>query len=215
MSQIGTLTTGAGIQTIINLQYAPQMVYLGSVSTIQALQNFSVSIAGKETINLNGNVLINAFAQWLMEADVGNGIVGFALKVANGNIPNQQTQLRFTNNGVTTPNIFQYSDQIGTDAVFASTSSVNANANQLVTDFSALFIDTTNFQNADIQFANGFSDRFEATDIASYFTQTNQADASGLLSTALVINNLGGQVAGVRIFATGGGNCEYAVASVA
>ena len=212
MSQISTLGSGAGVQTIVNLQYTPAYVYLGTVQTVPPLQNFSVSIAGRQTININNSGLITAFSQWLMQSR-GTG-VGYMLKVANGNLPNQETQLRFTNDGVTTPDIFAYSDAKGTNAIFASTSSINASANNLITDFDGLFIDPTNFQDAEFTFSNGFTDRFTATDIASYFLQTNQSDANGLLSTILAVNNVGRQIESVRIYANSSGNVEYLLANI-
>jgi len=211
MGRIGTLVTGAGIQTIINLQYAPQMLYLGDTFTSQPLENLSVSIAGKETININGNLFINSFAEWLMEIVGGGTTIGVVLKIADGQLVNQQTQLRLTNNGVLTPDIFAYSDAIGSGTVAAATSSINANANQIVTDFDFIAIDPTNFQNADVTFSNGYSERFEAEDLQSYFAQTNQS-LQGALSGQLVINNIGRAVTSIRMFATGGGNLGYITA---
>jgi hypothetical protein len=215
MSQIATMTTGAGVVTTVNLQYCPAYVTIGTPGTPLPLQGFSVSVAGKETINVTVTDFIRAFSLWLVESpNQDAAILMSVLKLANGNLPNQQTQLRFTNDGVTTPAVFAFSESIGDDVVIGATSSVNANANQLVTDFDFLAIDETNFDNADVTFRSGFTDRFTASELRNFLAMSGQTGSTGRLSGTLAVNNITRSIVSIRLFATAGGNMPYFTAKI-
>lgn len=221
MAFLGNLTAGVGVQTVINIQYTPQIVHFGAGITSLPLSNFSVSVAGEEVININGNLLINAFAKWLYEMigfDTGAvtpvAYIALGLKVADGNLPNQQTQLRFTNNAAVPVPIYEYSDAIGSNVVSVSTSSINANANDLITNFDGLFIDPSNFDNAEVTFSNGFTNRFLFDDLVNYFTQTNQSDFTGTLEGQIAVNNISNSIAAIRLYAAGTGQLDYCKAII-
>lgn len=101
MGRIGTLTTGAGIVTILGGQsQLENMLLIGDVDTTNPLRAIQVETEGKTILNINSVALISAFMKWQMELTAST--VGLLLKLATGRI-NKTTTYRLTNDGVTTP----------------------------------------------------------------------------------------------------------------
>ena len=64
MAQIGTMTTGAGVVTSLNLPYCPQYLIVdNSYTGTFDLTNIDVSINGQSTVSLIGADDIDAVAQ--------------------------------------------------------------------------------------------------------------------------------------------------------
>ena len=64
MAQIGTMTTGAGVVTSLNLPYCPQYLIVNrTYSGTFDLTNIDVSINGQSTVSLIGADDIDAVAQ--------------------------------------------------------------------------------------------------------------------------------------------------------
>ena len=87
MAQIGTMTTGAGVVTSLNLPYCPQYLiindtYLGTFD----LTNIDVSINGQSTVSLIGADDIDSVAQLKSHSSVADGQVMMSLELANGEI---------------------------------------------------------------------------------------------------------------------------------
>ena len=105
MAQIGTMTTGAGVVTSINLPYCPQYLTIdNSYSGTFDLTNLDVSINGQSTVSLIGADDIDAVAQIRSHSSQSySGLSGdegliMALELANGQI-DAPTLIRLTNEG--------------------------------------------------------------------------------------------------------------------
>ena len=111
MPQIGTLITGAGVETTIAGQAsAASVLYLGDVDTANPLTGISVEIDGVPFINIRGSAtLCTAFAKWGCRAIEGTNIVGVAYLLGTGKI-NRNCTYRLINGGATVPAIRVLSD---------------------------------------------------------------------------------------------------------
>jgi hypothetical protein len=198
MARIGTLTTGAGVQTVIagNSQ-CEQYLLLGDVDTPNALQGLQVEIDGTPYININGAALLNAFQKWAMEMTAG--AVGIMLKIATGVIE-KNTTYRFTNSGATTPNIFAFSDSKNGVPLLATSKTININSYEDFDRFSALFLETpANILSLEMIFADGHRSTLSGVEADAYFSLKNNSDANGQLGTVTVIDNTDQSIKSVRV----------------
>lgn len=204
MPTIGTLTTGAGVETVIAGQAScPQSIVLGDVGTANALSGIQVEIDGTPFVNIKGSAtLANAFAKWGNETINGTGVVGLVYHVATGKITRNST-VRLTNNGVTTPSIRVFSDNQTGVPFIAAVKGINANSYEDFSRFSAIIIDTpANVNNIEMNFADGHRETWTVQDADAYFAISNQAEASGRLGGCTVIDNTLQNITSVRVNAT-------------
>lgn len=203
MPQIGTLVTGAGVVTnIVNQSQCESVITIGDVDTANPLQGITVEVDGVAFINLQGvATLITAFMKWLNNI-AGANIVGMCLKVATGKI-SRNTNYRFTNAGATTPAILAYSDNGDGVPVVAGTKGINASSYEDFTKFSALFIQTpANVSAVDVVFTNGHKQTMSMIDIDTLYNMQRAGEADGRLGGVSVIDNTGGTIKAVRVYAT-------------
>jgi len=201
-SLLGALVTGAGIQTTFPGQaQCEQYILIGDVDTANPLRGISVEIDGRPFINIQASLpLMSAFMQWQMES-VG-ATVGFLLKIATGMIP-KNTTYRFTNNGVTTPNIFVYSDAQDGVPILSTTKGINALSFEDFSKFSALFLTLpASLDRCEIIFSDGHQASMGIEEIDSYFAFRNQSEANGRLTAVSVIDNTDQSIRSVRVYAT-------------
>lgn len=204
MAQIGTLTTGAGVVTIIAGQsQCESLIVLGSVATANPLQGLQVEIDGVPFININNQpVLLAAFSKWMSQ--FVSTLVGVVIKVATGRIP-RNTTYRFTNNGATTPNIYATSDNDDGIPFLVGTKQINASSYEDFEKFYALFIGTpANLATAEIVFTNGSKSTMVFQELDALFSLLNQSEAGGELLGVTVIDNRAGTIRSVRL------NCSAA-----
>lgn len=202
MPQIGTLTTGAGVTTNITGQsQCEEFITLGDVDTANPLQGLTVEVDGVAFINIQGAAtLVTAFMKWLN--NLCGSTVGMVIKVATGKIT-RTTNYRFTNAGATTPAIYAFSDNANGVPVVVGTKSINANSYEDFTKFSALFIQTpANVSVVDVVFQNGHKQTMAAVDLDSLYSLQRPAETDGRLGGVTVIDNTGGTIQAVRIYAT-------------
>jgi len=202
MSLLGPLLTGAGVQTTFSGQaQCEQFVLIGDVDTANPLRGVSIEIDGNPFININASLpLMSAFMQWQNES-IG-ATVGFLLKITTGVIA-KNTTYRFTNNGVTTPNIFVYSEAPDGIPILATTKGINASSYEDFRKFSALFLTLpASLDRAEIVFNSGHVASMGIEAIDSYFALNNQSEANGRLTAVSVIDNTEGNIKSVRVFAT-------------
>jgi hypothetical protein len=201
MAQIGTLASGAGVQTNITGQAMLEgNLLIGSVGLANPLQSLQIEIDGVTFINIQTQALISAFAKW-QSSFVNNG-VGSLIKISTGRIP-LRSNIRLTNSGATTPAIFNFSDNANGVPLQATTVSINAVSYQDFNNFSALFIQTpANVGTVEITFKDGHRDTLTMAEVDSYFAQSFSTDADGRLATVSVIDNSNQNVSSVRINAT-------------
>lgn len=200
-SLLGVLVTGAGVQTTLAGQsQCQQYLLIGDVDTAMPLRGLTIEIDGNTFLNIqNSQPLMAAFAKWQME--VAGAVVGILLKVATGQIKGNTTYT-FTNDGVTTPNIYAYSDAPAGIPLMAATMSINANSFQDFSKFSALFIaNPADLDYAEVVFNNGHKASMDAVELDSYFAFTNQSEANGRLAAVTVIDNTNQGVKTVRLYA--------------
>ncbi len=219
MAQIGTMTTGAGVVTSINLPYCPQYLVIDNTKNgTFDLTNIDVSINGQSTVSLIGADDIDAVAQIRSQdsdatSSGGDGGLIMALELANGQI-NAPTLIRLTNEGANTNAIYGVSAAVGTSAYRYSQFTVNATSNQTFSEFDSVLINSspTNIDSIEIQWVDGFKDRYDANELPvlwrSQYSAQNSSQFSGNADIAW-INNEDGNIANCTVYtnATGSATC--------
>lgn len=207
MPLIGTLTTGAGVQTVISGQaQCESMIILATCANPNPLQGLQVEVDGVPFINITNNAaLLSAFAKWMC-AFVST-LQGVVFKVATGAIA-RNTTYRFTNNGATTPQIFAFSDNDQGVPIIAATKQINASSYEDFEKFSALFIGTpANLASAEIVFSNGRKSTLTQVEVDALYVMkpyVPATEAAGELLGITVIDNRDGSIKSVRL------NCSAA-----
>jgi len=202
-SVIGTLITGAGVQTTFAGQaQCDSYIVIGDVDTANALQGISVEVDGTPFINIaNSAPLVGAWMKWQQE--VTGTIIGLMFKVSTGAI-RRNTTYRFTNNGATTPAVRVYSDAPNGIPFLATTKQVNINSYEDFNKFSALFLTLpASVSSLEIVFASGHKATMTIEEANAYFSLKNQSEADGLLNAVSVIDNSDQAITSVRVFAGG------------
>lgn len=191
MSKLGSLITGAGVQTTFSGQsQLDEYIVIGSVSTATPISGLSIEVDGKSFINLVGvQTLLAALAKWKMKAVQGSAIVGVFLRIATGRII-KNTTYKFTNAGATTPDVYVFSDAENGIPAEVATAQINLNSNQTWTAFTALFIQTpANVLSYEVIFANGYSVTLTTFEMDAYFANQYDSETSGELGGVSVIDN--------------------------
>lgn len=204
MAQIGTLTTGAAVTTVIQGQsQCEQFILVGSVSTANPLQGLQVEIDGTTYFNVvNQPALLSAYAKWLSQ--FVSTLMGVVFKIATGCIP-KNTTFRLTNNGATTPAIFAWSDNDAGIPFVVATKTINASSYEDFEKFSALFIGTpANLSSAEIVYASGRKSTLTAVEVDAQFAMKSVTEANGQLLAISVIDNTDQSIVSVRL------NCSAA-----
>lgn len=211
------MTGGAGNASPIVQQNLYGVIQIGTIDTDIPLQGLSITVGGRERVNIQNAALCLAYCKWTR-----SGLLGADVKIANA-IPvtrsgrgmgNVSLEARLTNNGVTTPAVYGHSRgryREGLDQInIASTTTIQASSNQLFVDFDMLAFIATNLNNIEVEFDDGWNDRFQPDEIAELFNQFNDSDADGKLGTCFIIDNLSMRALGygirsVRVYTDSGG----------
>lgn len=217
MSQIGTLTTGVGVVSTINLQYVPQYIVIGSAFNAAdvAVSAISWSISGAEKVNISGITYLNSYAKYKNQGDLSNSLVNQIFMVGFGYMQNKQFQLRITNNAAATPAVYAFArTKNGSGRVLTAAQQVVVDgANQRFQNFLALHFDPTNLDKMDATFKNAktgetYTETFLPEEVQALFGLDNISEG-GLLSTVAVVDNInllnrsGVYIESVNIFANG------------
>jgi len=217
MAQIGTMTGTAGAVTSLNLPYCPEYLIVGnSYSGTFELTNFSVSINGQSTIELIGADDIDAVAEIKSHAEQevtgGAGLI-MALQLADGQI-NAPTLIKLTNESTNADDVFGVSTAVGTAPYRYSQFTVNATSNQQFSDFDSVLINSspTNIDSIEIQWIDGYKDRFSPYELPVLFRSTYGALQNSQFSNSADIgwiNNEDGNIANCTVYtnATGSATC--------
>ena len=217
MAQIGTMTGTAGAVTSLNLPYCPEYLIVGDTySGTLALTNFSVSINGQSTIELIGADDIDAVAEIKSQSatdGAGGETVMEVLKLADGQI-NAPTLIKLTNEGTDADNIYGVSSSVGTAPYRYSQFTVNATSNQQFSEFDSVLINSspTNIDSIEIQWVDGFKDRFAPQELPVLFRNTYAASNNAQFPSAgdiAWINNEDGNIANCTVYtnSTGSASC--------
>ncbi len=222
MSQLGSMTGTAGAVTTLNLPYCPEYLIVGDTfSGTFELTNFSVSINGQSTFELIGADDIDAVAQIRSNAsDTIGGATGniMGLKLADGQI-NAPTLIRLTNESTNADNIYGVSTSVGTAPYRYSQFTVNATSNQQFSQFDSLLINSspTNIDSIEIQYVDGFKDRFDAVELPLLWRElysgesTSEFSASGDIA---FIDNQDGNIANATIYTNASGSSTVTVGRI-
>ena len=195
MSQIGTLTTGAGVVTPIDIQFVPEFIVIGTAYGATPLSAIAWNIAGKEYVNVSGAAYVGALGKYKQGADLSGGLVAVIFNTGFGYLRNQQFQLRLTNAGVTTPVIYGYSRKQGNGQVITASQTVIIDAaNQRFNNFMSLSFADTNVSRVNLTFRNVktgsvFTDDFAPAELRALFALDNFTEA-GQLDAITVIDNI-------------------------
>lgn len=212
MSQIGTLTTGAAVTTIIaGMSQCEQVLVLGSVSTANPLQGLQVEIDGIPFINIsNQPALLSAYAKW--QTQFVSTLVGVVFPIATGRI-NKNTTYRLTNNGATTPIIYATSFREDGVPFLVASKTINASSYEDFERFSALFIGTpANLSSAEVVFIQrdkagndigSCKSTMTFQELDAMFALQNSTEANGELLAVTVIDNRDQKIRSVRLNCSG------------
>jgi hypothetical protein len=223
MAQIGTMTTGAGVVTTINLPYCPQ--YLVIDNTYQGsfdLTNIDVSINGQSTISLIGDDDIDAVAQIRSHSGTDtnstNEALLMALELADGQI-DAPTLIRLTNQGTNTNKIYGVSSRVGSSAYRYSQFTVNATSNQTFSSFDSVLINSspTNIDSIEIQWVDGFKDRYAPEELPVLWRNLYGAEENGMFAggaDVAFINNEDGNIANCTVYTNASGSATCTVGRI-
>jgi len=219
MAIIGSMTTGAGVLTSLILPQCPQYLiidtpYQGTFD----LTNLDVSINGASTISLIGADDIDACAQIKSHTSDSNENIMMALEIADGQI-NAPTLIRLTNEGSNTNTIYGVSKQVGTAPYRVSQFTLNATSNQIFQDFDYLLINSspTNVDSIEIQWTNGFKNRYAPQELAVLFRNLYASEGQGQFSASYDIgwiNNEDGLISSAVVFSNSSGSVTVTVGRI-
>lgn len=202
MSQIGTLTTGAGVASIFSGQaQLEEYLLLGDVDTANPLQGIVVELEGKPVISiLNSEPLVGAFFKWMSQSVAAT--IGLCFKLATGKIKKNAT-IRLINNGVTTPTVKVFSDSSNGVPYECATKGINANSFENFDKFSALLITApADVNSLEIEFTDGERSTLTIEEVDALFAMKYPSEANGRLNGVSVVDNRDQSIESVRVRAT-------------
>jgi hypothetical protein len=219
MAIIGSMTTGAGILTSLILPQSPQYLIIdNSYGGTFDLTNLDVSINGASTISLIGADDIDSVAQIKSHESAADNYLSMAIELADGQI-NASTLIRLTNEGTNTNTIYGVSKQVGTAPYRISQYTLNQTSNQVFQDFDYLLINSspTNIDSVEIQWLNGFKNRYAPQELSVLFRNMYASMGSSQFSTAkdvAWINNEDGLIANCTVFSNSSGSVTVTVGRI-
>lgn len=132
--KIGTLTTGVGVTTSIDLQYVPEKIFF--VAATQ-LTSFKAEVLGEGVICDLDAAGITAEGKHRMIGNVANG---YMIDLADGVIKGKSLRLTFVNSAAQTPDIYALGDNDGSIYVRTLKATVLLNNNTPIKNFGVLFL---------------------------------------------------------------------------
>lgn len=215
MSQIGSLT--ASNPTTFRLSYVPEFILIDAVDSDLVVDSISVSVQGGNPQNITDQTVIQAMSKYLMAGILGADVkAGQIIKIADGQIDlptGQQFTVVLGNAGATTPDVYAFSNNIGSRVFEKQQNSINANANSVLAGMDVLFFENTNFSKATINYQDGHTESdLGLNEIAALNVlnpNTRATDADGKLAGVNVIDFNGLGIASVQLFAGSGGALPY------
>jgi hypothetical protein len=218
MTKIGTLITAAdAVTTFAARDHCDQFIMFGDVDTAVPIKGIQVEHNGVAKINLTGSQpLCAAVAKYMNQiADAPNGVIGTVFKIATGRVEGTTTY-KFTNNGVTTPDIYAWSNARLTMGKMPAILSLATEGIQPASyldfkNFTALFITASaNVGSLDMDFMDGHKESgLTVLEVDGMFPMNSPAEANGRLDAVVTtIDNrpiLGNAIQRVRITVPSGG----------
>lgn len=215
MGKIGNLITGDGIDTIFSAQsQCEEYLVIGGPDTENVIESISIEIDGTSFINIKNNIsLIGTWQKWMMQNAAADGIAQGMFKIATG-IIKRPTTITLTNSGVTTPEIFTFSDSKNGIPFLVAQTNINASSYSDFERFSALMFDSNDLDYAEIVFADGHKAKLTAVELDSLFVLKNQSDGGGQLGGNTVIDNTDQSIMQVRLYTLSAGTMTVLVVKI-
>lgn len=132
--KIGTLTTGAAVQTIMKLNYLPQYLYYIAAT---ALTGLVVTVSGDGVILNLDAVGLAAISGIRRYGAVTNS---YLIPLADGFVPNKVVEMVFTNSAAQTPDIFGFSMVKGDSYCYSFMETVLASSGKIFQNFAHLAV---------------------------------------------------------------------------
>ena len=185
--KIGTLTTGVGVVTVINLQYVPEEI--GYVAATQ-LTGFKAEVLGEGVICDLDAAGLTALGNHRL---IGKPANGYVIPLADGIIKGKIVTLTITNSAAQTPDIFAFGDNIGDIYVRTNKATILLNNNTMFEKFGALFLPSLAAgDKVTATYEDGLTQIWERDDIA--LKSGNLQNVAGY-----VIDNLEGRIKSVQV----------------
>ena len=186
--KIGILTTGAGVETTIKLNYCPQYLYFVASTVPTGLR---VSVAGDGTIlDLDGAGIAGVSGIRRYGA-VANS---YLIPIADGLLTDKVTEIIITNGASITPDIFGFSLGHGSTYIVSQRQTVLASSGATFNKFAHLSIASAGATDEiTIGFSDGTLQKFNADELKGLYTlYSNETDS-------FTIDNVEGNITYVRI----------------
>lgn len=185
--KIGTLTTGVGVVTTIDLQHVPENI--GFVAATQ-LTGFKAEVLGEGVICDLDATGITAVGNHRL---LGKPANGYVIPLADGVIKGKSLRLTFTNSAAQTPDIFAFGDNDGEIYVRTNKATILLNNNTMLNKFGALFLPSLAAgDKVTISYEDGLTQIWERDDIALKSGQFQNI-------AGYVIDNLEGTIKNVQV----------------
>lgn len=185
--KVGTLTTGAGVVTTIDLQFCPEKIAYVAATQLTGLK---VEVLGEGVVvDLDATGLTAQGRHRL----VGFPTNGYVIDVADGIITGKNTRLTITNSAAQTPDIFAMGDNNGNIYVRTQKATVLLNNNTYFEKFAALFLPSLAAgDKVTMTYEDGLTQIWDRDDIMAYSGYYQQA-------AAYVIDNLDGRIKSAQV----------------
>jgi hypothetical protein len=182
--KIGTMITGVGVVTTINLNYLPEK--LAYVAATQ-LSGLKVEVLGEGVIcDLDGTGLTAVGRLGLK----GYPTNGYVIPLADGKIFGKNVTITLTNSAAQTPSIFAYGDNKGLGYIKSTRSKVFANTNAEFSRFAALCMPSLAASDrVTVQFEDGLTEILEREDLEFRVGEVQNATGYYLLNFDGVVEN--------------------------
>lgn len=221
MALIGTI--GATSTQVFNLDFTPEkLLVIDTTTGLPAFANItalSIVNSGRQMANITGarvggfarlGKMYNGFAA----ATPFNALMAESLQSAGGRVSGSST-ITITSNSANILNVYAVSGSMSDIIANYIETSINANANQSFTDFSALLLSTpANVDRVNITFANGFNDDFTMPELKALVGEFQNTNADGLLNGAVMVPNFvfgDNPISNAVVFVNSSGACVVGI----
>lgn len=209
MALLGTI---ASLSTeTLNIQNLPEFLQFGTeaVDTV----GLEVTVSGRLLISVTNPNLWGAINGVGMAGNLSRTQVIFLAQIANGGKGNENVEIRVTNSGLADLPVYGYSTSKndGT-AVLVNQSTVVANSNDEFKGFESLAFVNANVDTVQVEFADGWSDRFTVEELGTLLGKLTPALVTGntIVDTCTTIDNRLGFISSIRVYAADTGNVAVA-----
>lgn len=186
--KLGTLTTGAGVETTIRLNFVPQYLYFVAATGLTSLR---VSVAGDGTILDLDTAGIAGVSGIRRYGAVANS---YLIPIANGLIQNKVTDIVIVNSASQTPDIYGFAMAQGDTYIVSQRQTVLASSGATFQKFAHLSIASASTSDKiTIGFNDGTLQEFVSEELKGVYTlYSNETDS-------FTIDNVESNIAYVRL----------------